>query len=137
MSETFSEATTDEVLKVRKQKVKKVEAVTAVEQLAPLPDKKGLFAGLRASIADHSGKFLKIRDGQSVIVTVKIDPLNADPEKRTPKEIQVDNYKKDGKVWKLRLDVVLPTGSEKIFDVRSTDKETVLRLLESEQQRFA
>jgi hypothetical protein len=68
------------------------------------PQTTTLFAGLKAAIVEHSsGSFLRLKDGESAVVTVDVDPLNADPMKRTPREEQVDNFAKTGKVWKLRL----------------------------------
>lgn len=89
-----------------------------------------IFAGLKAAIAEHSsGGYLRLKDGQSAVVTVLVDQTNPDPAKRTPREEYVDNYAKTSKVWKLRLDCQVD-DTKKIFHVRAQDKAEVLALLE-------
>jgi hypothetical protein len=96
----------------------------------PEPQTTTLFAGLKAAIVEHSnGKFLRLKDGESIVVTVDVQ-YNADPAKCMPREEEVDNYDKTGKVWKLRLDCIVGT-TRKVFYVGPRDKSDVVALLES------
>lgn len=44
-----------------------------------------LFEGLKAAISEHaSSNFLRLKDGELAVVTVDVDLMNADPNKRSP-----------------------------------------------------
>jgi hypothetical protein len=95
-----------------------------------------LFAGLKASILEHSrGNFLRLKDGESEVVTVAVDQMAADANRRTPREEEVDNFAKTAKVWKLRLDCRVGS-TNKVFHVRAQDKADVLALLERGVRRI-
>ena len=89
-----------------------------------------LFEGLKSAIREHaSSNFLRLKDGESADVIVDVDLLNADPNKRTPREEQVWNFDKTAKVWKLRLDCRVG-DSNKVFYIGARDKIDVVALLE-------
>jgi hypothetical protein len=111
----------------RKRKVKEIMAEIDNVQNTKQPN---LFEGLKAAIREHaSSNFLRLKDGESAIVIVDVDLLNADPNKRTPREEQVENFDKTAKVWKLRLDCRVGS-SNKVFYVGARDKADVVALLE-------
>jgi hypothetical protein len=92
--------------------------------------KSNLFEGLKAAISEHaSSNYLRLKDGESAVVIVDVDLMNADPDKRTPREEQVPNFDKTDKVWKLRLDCRVGSSS-KVFYVGTRDKAHVVALLE-------
>jgi hypothetical protein len=89
-----------------------------------------LFEGLKVAIREHaSSNYLRLKDGESAVVTVDVDLMNADPNKQNPREVQVDNFNKTAKVWKMRLDCRVGS-SNKVFYVSARDKEDVVALLE-------
>jgi hypothetical protein len=89
-----------------------------------------LFEGLKAAIREHANSnFLQLKDGESADVIVEVDLMNADPNKRTPREEQVENFDKTAKVWKLRLDCRVGSYN-KVFRVGARDKADVVALLE-------
>jgi hypothetical protein len=89
-----------------------------------------LFEGLKAAIREHaSSNFLRLKDGESADVIVDVDLMNADPNKRTPREEQVENFDKTAKVWKLRLDCRVGS-SNKVFYIGDRHKADVVALLE-------
>jgi hypothetical protein len=95
-----------------------------------------LFEGLKAAILEHaSSNFLRLKDGESAVVIVDVDLMNADPNKRTPREEEVENFDKTAKVWKLRLDCRVGS-SNKVFYVGARDKADVVALLERGVQKI-
>jgi hypothetical protein len=92
-----------------------------------------LFRQLRSSITEHSaGQFLRLKDGESVVVNVLVNYDATNPANNTPREEEVLNFDKSKKIWKLRLDCYVGNNTEntKIFHVRSQDKSEVISLLE-------
>jgi hypothetical protein len=92
-----------------------------------------LFAQLRTSIVEHSvGQYLRLKDGESHVVTVLVNYDPEHPENSTPREEEVLNFDRTKKIWKLRLDCYVGNNTEstKIFHVRAQDKADVLGLLE-------
>jgi hypothetical protein len=99
----------------------------------PTIPQQPLFAQLRTSIVEHSaGQYLRLKDGESHVVTVLVNYDSQNPENSTPREEEVLNFDKTKKIWKLRLDCYVGNNTEntKIFHVRSQDKADVLALLE-------
>ncbi len=93
-------------------------------------DERDLFKGLRDEIGEHAKpEYLKLKDGECIVVTVVVDRKNEDPAKRTPREELVLNFDKTDKIWKLRLDLLVG-NSKKVFYVGQRDKAEVLALLE-------
>jgi hypothetical protein len=98
-----------------------------------------LFAQLRTKIAEHSsGQYLRLKDGESHVVTVLVNYDPEHPENSTPREEETLNFDKTRKIWKLRLDVYVGNNTEntKIFHVRAQDKADVLGLLERGVRRI-
>jgi hypothetical protein len=106
-------------------------------QTTPQP----LFAQLRTSIVEHSvGQYLRLKDGESHVVTVLVNYDPEHPENSTPREEEVLNFDRTKKIWKLRLDCYVGnsnnTENTKIFHVRAQDKADVLGLLERGVRRM-
>ena len=98
-----------------------------------------LFTQLRSSIVEHSGgQFLRLKDGESQIVTVLVHVDGNNPENTTPREEQVMNFDKTKKIWKLRLDCFVGNNRDetKVFHVRAQDKTEVIALLERGVRRL-
>jgi hypothetical protein len=98
-----------------------------------------LFAQLRTSIVEHSaGQYLRLKDGESHVVTVLVNYDPDHPQNSTPREEEVLNFDKSRKIWKLRLDCYVGNNTEntKIFHVRAQDKADVLGLLERGVRRI-
>jgi len=99
-----------------------------------------LFTQLRNAIVEHSaGHYLRLKDGESQVVTVEVkyDPNNS--ENWPPREEEVQNFDKTKMVWKLRLDCYLGNNTKsdtKIFHVRTQDKAEILALLERGVRRL-
>ena len=97
------------------------------------------FTQLRTSIVEHSaGQYLRLKDGESHVVTVLVNYDPEHPENSTPREEETLNFDKTKKIWKLRLDCFVGNNTEstKIFHVRAQDKADVLALLERGVRRM-
>ncbi len=116
-----------------------IETPTATATAAPI-DEESIFSQLKDSIIEHSGgPYLRLKDGESQIVTVIVGRDPNDPEKITPREEQVQSFDKTKMTWKMRLDCYLgdnTSGETKIFHVRAQDKKEVYALLKGGARRF-
>jgi hypothetical protein len=99
-----------------------------------------LFAQLRTAVVEHSaGQYLRLKDGESHVVTVLVNYDPEHPRNNTPREEEVLNFDKTKKIWKLRLDCFVGnnnTTDTKIFHVRAQDKADVIALLERGVRRM-